>query len=142
VGEPIRELLRGKLPEILAGGLSASLGAFITTAGAVSLFFGVLRPAGIIAGLIIVPLVTVFMFFALAALAGGMIFPPLLSPLGFILSALYNLLDRVVSFAALAPGFLVPYPLPVSVFSLGMAAALICLGNRLLTLRKRLAPFN
>jgi competence protein ComEC len=104
MGEFLHGLLRGRVPEFLASPLSASLGAYLATQ-AVAAGFGVVRPVGILAGLVIVPLTTVFMIAVIAALPISFIAPFLTPYLGTALSLYYVLLERVVSLAALVPGF-------------------------------------
>jgi competence protein ComEC len=136
IGRAIHELIRGSIPELLAEPLAASLGAFIATAAAVAWFFDSLRPVGILAGLIIVPLSTWFMLFALFALL-------LPAPaLGLILSILYTLLQGLVSLAARVPGIPGAYPLQAALLSLGVSAALMALSHRQTILRSHLDPFT
>jgi competence protein ComEC len=141
VGEFLHGILRGRLPELLASPLAASLGAYLATSAVVAAGFGVIRPVGILAGLIIVPLTTVFMIGAMAALAVSFISPFLTAVAGMGLTLFYSLLDRTVSLAALAPalnsGWMRELPL-----SLGVAA--LCLfPGRLYSLRRQyLAPFH
>jgi competence protein ComEC len=141
VGEAVRELCRGKIPEALLQPLAASLGAFLLTAGLTAVFFGSLRPIGIAAGLILVPLTSLFMIAALVWLALSFIFPPVTPLLGRFLSLLYDLMDYLVSLAAAVPGIPVSRPLWVAVLSLGLSAFVLWLGTRYGALKRRLAPF-
>jgi competence protein ComEC len=102
-GEFLHGLLRGRLPEFLASPLSASVGAYLATQAVVA-GFGVIRPAGILAGLVIVPLTTVFMVAVIAALPLSFIAPFLLPYLSAALTLFYAFLERIVSLAALVPG--------------------------------------
>jgi competence protein ComEC len=138
LGEPVHELLRGRLPEILLKPLTASLGAFIATQTVTVLFFGVLRPVGIGAGLIVVPLITLFMTFSMGWLVLALLFPPMAGPVGIILSIIYNALDRLVVLAAKAPGIAGPDPGVVFAVSLGLGAVLVYLRKRQSALRKTL----
>jgi competence protein ComEC len=141
LGEDIHSLLRGRLPEFLGGSFSASLGAFIATAAVCSFFFGGLRPVGIIAGLFIVPLASLFMVVSLGALAVSFLAPPLFAPLDFILTLLYRGLDFFVNLMGKVPGLAFP-PAPVLVVS-ALAAALIFVLKRLdLRYRKGFVPFD
>ena len=95
IGKPIYSLLAGKIPDFVLQPLSASFGAFLATAGVCSVFFGTIAPAGIIIGLLIVPLTTVFMvgsmiwlLFDIFKLSGFLDIP---------LSLLYRLMERIVS---------------------------------------------
>jgi competence protein ComEC len=124
-------LFRGKIPESLLSPLSASLGAFLATSAVTTAFFGVLRPIGIVAGLLIVPVTTVFMIgsliwlalsFALG-LAPGILSSILSLPLAKILSFLYRVLEWIVSLAARAPGFEGTGWIPV----LALSLVILCL---------------
>ena len=110
LGENIRSLFRGRLPEALSGVLSASLGAFIVTSPVVALFFGSLRPIGILAGLVLAPISSLFMVLSLAALAAGFLPFPLWDFLDFVLTWVYRFLEFLVSLAGQAPGLLVSSP--------------------------------
>jgi competence protein ComEC len=103
MGEFLHGLFRGRVPEFLAAPLSASLGAYLATQ-AVAAGFGVVRPVGALAGLVIVPLTTVFMIAVIAALPISFVAPFLMRYLDMGLSLFYALLERVVSLAALVPG--------------------------------------
>jgi competence protein ComEC len=104
IGLKIAELLRGKIPPVLLDPLSASLGAFMATAFVCAANFGVLQPAGILAGLVIVPLTTLFMVLSLGYLALDLVFPFLTPLLGLCLSLLYKALGRMAAFSAGFPG--------------------------------------
>jgi competence protein ComEC len=104
VGEFLHGLLRGRVPEFIASPLSASLGAYVATQAVVAGAFGIVRPVGILAGLVIVPLTTAFMVGAMAALALGFVAPVSAGLLGAGLDILYRLLDALVSLAAMTPG--------------------------------------
>jgi competence protein ComEC len=127
-GPLFQGLFRGKIPESLLSPLSASLGAFLATGAVTAAFFGVLRPVGIVAGLLIVPVTTVFMIGSLIWLVSGFVLAPaalpgLLSSVpgrlsAGILSFLYRVLERIVSLASRAPGFASPGWVPVLLVSL------------------------
>jgi competence protein ComEC len=140
-GEAIREIFRGKIPELLLQPLAASLGAFLLTAGLTAVFFGSLRPVGMAAGLILVPLTSLFMIAALIWLALGFVLPPLAPLLGRGLSLLYGLMDDLVSLAAAAPGIPASRPLWVLGLSLGLSVLVIRLAARSGALKRRLSPF-
>ncbi|MDR1985438.1 MAG: ComEC/Rec2 family competence protein [Treponema sp.] len=136
IGKAIHERIRGMIPEILAQPLAASLGAFIAAAPGAAWFFGSLRPMGILAGLIIVPLTAVFMLGALSAriLPGNY--------LGVILTILYDVLTRLVSLAAQVPGIPLSDPLAAAALSLGVSGILMFLRYRQTLKRRNLAPFD
>ncbi|MDR1900856.1 MAG: ComEC/Rec2 family competence protein [Treponema sp.] len=142
LGEPVNDLLGGRLPRVLSGGISASLGAFIATASVVSLFFGTLRPIGITAGLAVVPLATVFMIGSLAYLALSFCMPYLAGILGRGLSLLYTIMEHLTGLASRAPGLEVPDAVPVLLVSLAAAALLLFFAYRDREKRYTLAPFR
>jgi competence protein ComEC len=102
-GEVIGEMFRGWLPPAPAQGLAASLGAFIATGAITVFFFGVLRPLGILAGLFIVPLTTLFMAASLGLIVLDFVAPFLSGLVSPLLSLLYASLGRLVSLAARGP---------------------------------------
>ncbi|MDR2795924.1 MAG: ComEC/Rec2 family competence protein [Spirochaetaceae bacterium] len=106
LGQGIAGLFRGHLPEIVASPLSASLGAFLGTIAVSILFFGSLRPIGIVAGLVMVPLTTVFMIGAMAYLPLHFAVPPLAQMLGRGLDLVYTILDRITLKAGRFPEIL------------------------------------
>ena len=117
LGETLRGLFRGRLPELVNGSLSASLGAFVFTAPVVVFYFGSLKPVGIIAGLIIAPLSSVFMVLSLGALAAAFLPLPLWSFFDLLLTGLYRVMEFTVSLAGRVPGFSFSNPVPVLVVS-------------------------
>ncbi|MDR2768061.1 MAG: ComEC/Rec2 family competence protein [Treponema sp.] len=131
----VEELLKGRLPDSAAKALGASLGAFIFTAPPAAAVFGVLRPAGIIAGLLITPLSTAFMALSLGA------FFPRSAFLGGPLSLLESVIRRCVNAAARFPGVGVSLP-PALIFSAALAAALVLAAKRRRLRRSYLAPFD
>jgi competence protein ComEC len=141
MGEFLHGLFRGRLPEFLASPLSASLGAYLTTQAVVA-GFGVVRPSGAFAGLLIVPLTTVFMIAVIAVLPISFAAPFLMRYLDRGLSLFYALLERVVSLAALAPGLAANGW--AREFALTLLAAGLCLypGYPYSIRRRSLAPFT
>ena len=118
LGENIHALFRGRLPEIVSGGLSASLGAFIVTAPVVVMYFGTLRPVGIVAGLILAPLCTVFMILSLAALLAGFLPVPLWDFLDIALTAIYRVIEFTVNLAGAVPGIETSNVAPVLIITI------------------------
>jgi competence protein ComEC len=104
LGVKITALFRGRIPPALLEGLSASLGAFIATASISAANFGVLQPMGILTGLAVVPLTSVFMILTIAYLALDPLLPFLSRFLGLGLSALYRGMDSLVGLSARFPG--------------------------------------
>jgi competence protein ComEC len=142
LGEPIGELLRGRLPPAMAQGLAASLGAFIATGAVTAFFFGILRPVGILAGLVVVPLTTLFMIASLGVLALDFIAPFLTAPVSAFLSLVYASLEWLVSLAARGPAFPVPSLSRVLAASGAVLILLFLLKTRYIARRQRLAPFD
>ena len=140
MGEFLHGLFQGRIPKFLASPLSASLGAYLATQ-AVAAGFGMVRPAGALAGLVIVPLTTVFMIAVIAALPISFAAPFLMRYLDRGLSLFYALLERAVSLAALAPGLAAHGW--TREFALTLLAAGLCLypGYPYSIRRRTLAPF-
>jgi len=97
-GNALSSLFSGKIPDFLLQPLSLSCGVFLTTAGICIYTFGSLAPIGIIAGLIIVPLITVFMIGSMIWLLIS--FLPFSALLNFPMTLLYRFMD----FTAAAAG--------------------------------------
>ena len=142
LGMDIRSILRGRLPEILNGGLSASLGAFIVTSPIVVLYFGTIRPIGIIAGLVLAPISSLFMIFSLAALVSGFLPLPLWNIFDFFLSLLYNLLKFLISIAREVPGISISSFIPVLVFCVLFWVLILYLKKRDDLQRRSIASFG
>ncbi|MDR3148119.1 MAG: ComEC/Rec2 family competence protein [Treponema sp.] len=104
IGVKLAELFRGWVPPALLGGLSASLGAFIATASVSAANFGVLQPAGILTGLVIVPLTSLFMILTIGYLVLDPVLPFVARLVGQGLFTLYKILDTLVGYAAGLPG--------------------------------------
>jgi len=140
IGESLNSIFKGKAPAVLLLSLSASLGAFIATAGVTAWFFGILRPVGILASLILTPLTTVFMIGSMVWLAINLALPVLSPLLSYPLLLLYRLMDRTAFFAALTPGVKGQPWLIISLSLLSMAVILWFEYRRRLT-ANRLEPF-
>ena len=117
-GQTIREILRGKVPNLLLAGFSTSAGAFIATSAAVAFYFGDLHPIGLIAGIIIMPLAAVFLLLAFISLVLIVIIPFLFIPLNFLLAFVYQVLEFIISFAGRAPGIHTTSYIPVLIISI------------------------
>jgi competence protein ComEC len=141
MGDALYRIFRGRLPDLVLQPLAASLGAFLATSAATAFFFGVLRPIGILAGLVIVPLTTLFMTAAMAWLALSFVSPWAASFLGRGLSFLYAVMDRLVSQAARFPGIPSARPVWVLCLSLGLWVFIVWLGKRSGVLKRRLPSF-
>ncbi|GHU24919.1 competence protein ComEC [Spirochaetia bacterium] len=119
---PVYNLIRGWIPDAVAQPLAASVGAFIATSTSVVLFFGILRPFGIITGLCIVPVTTLFMIGAFIFLASRGMIPFMDTMMDF----LYRLLDWMTVESARVPGLHTRAVVLVFVAS-AVAAAGICI---------------
>ncbi|MDR1211383.1 MAG: ComEC/Rec2 family competence protein [Spirochaetaceae bacterium] len=141
-GPWVYELVRGKIPPIAAGPLSASAGAFLVTSPLSALCFGVLYPGGILVALVISPLITFFMVLALIWLFVDVVFPTAALALTMPLSVLYRTLQTVSGAAGLFPS--IPVRGAPAVLAAALAAlALLYIGQRKMSLmRKRLEPFG
>ena len=140
IGKAINGAFLGKIPVLLLQPLSASLGAFIATAGVSAWFFNDLRPVGILAGLALAPLATVFMALSIAWLGLDFIFPFLSSLLGKVLFLLYRLMEKIAALAAIAPGIRAN-PFLVIILSLLITVTILWLDRRRRIMAGRLEPF-
>ncbi|MDR0784582.1 MAG: ComEC/Rec2 family competence protein [Treponema sp.] len=122
LSKPIYGFFRGWTPDPLGQSLAASLAAFLWTAAASAAFFSVLYPIGVIAGLVVVPLTTLFMVGAMLAMAVAFFPFPLLPPISMLLSFLYTVISRIVTWASLPPS------LPASNTTLVLTATLTLTG--------------
>lgn len=141
IGDAINGIFKGKVPPVLLASLSASLGAFLATAGVTAWFFGILRPVGIIASLILTPLTTVFMLGSIAWLLINLISPAMSPLLGYPLSLLYKIMERTASVSSNVPGIAAP-PWIVIMVSLLTIAVLLYLEYRRSITVLRLEPFT
>jgi len=137
----VDELLRGMLPGCIRSPVAASVGAFLATAAVSVAFFGVLRPIGLLAGMILAPAATVVMVGAMSWLVLDVIW----APLGFIVDKgldLVSLLSHeLVSLAARVPGVEIGNATLVVCISLAACALLLYLQRYRNMTRNRLEPF-
>lgn len=140
IGESLNDIFRGKIPAFLLLSLSASVGAFLATAGIAAGTFGTLRPVGIVSGLVLTPLTTVFMGGSMAWLALNALAPALSPLLSYPLSLLYALMEKTAFVSGKIPGILLPSPL-VWVLSLLLMALILWLDCRSRSVRNRMEPF-
>jgi competence protein ComEC len=149
IGLKIAGLFRGRIPPFLLDPLAASLGAFIATSAVSAAGFGMLRPAGVLAGLVIVPLTTLFMVLSLGYLALDFVFPLLARYVGMVLSLVYRILEKLVAFSSGAPGIAVENPAEafgfgawVLAFSVLLAALIFLLAERRRLAISRIPPLS
>lgn len=142
LARPVSDLAEPYLPKALSPAVGASVGAFLATAAVSAAAFGILRPAGILAGIPAAALASVLMVGALAWTVLDALLP-ILSP--YALIPLEGLLDLNASFMAAAGrigGIAVPDSLVVLLLSLAPAAVLVYLQCRGKRTRRRLSPFD
>jgi competence protein ComEC len=94
LGPILERPLEGRIPRLLAVPLAASAGAQAATLPVVLLAFGVWYPSGIVAALLLVPLVTVFLWLGLAWLV---LFPLAGRLSGGWASGVFDVLYRAIS---------------------------------------------
>ncbi len=142
IGAAADELQDGLVPAFVRTPLAASIGAFTLTAPVVVAFFGSLRPIGIPAALLLVPLASLFMVLALAYLVLAAAVPFAAHPLALVLSALYRVNNRIVRFAAEAPEWPLDNTVLALILSLAVSVLLLYLRQRINHTRMRLDPFD
>jgi len=140
IGKAVNGVFMGKIPALLLQPLSASLGAFIATAGVTAWFFADLRPVGILAGLILAPLATIFMVLSIAWLGLDFIVPALSFLLGKVLSMLYWLMEKIAALSAAVPG-VKANPFLVLSLSLLITVTILLLDRRRRIIAGSLEPF-
>jgi len=140
IGESLNSIFKGKIPTALLVSLSASVGAFLATAGVTAWFFGVLRPVGIFASLILTPLTTVFMIGSIAWLVLNLLSPALSPLLSHPLSRLYQLMEGTASISAKMPG-IKANPWLILTLSLLCMALILWFERRRRLSENRLEPF-
>jgi len=137
-GQGLSSFFAGKVPEFILQPLSLSVGAFLITSGICSFTFGTIAPIGIIAGLVIVPLTTVFMIGSIVWLI--MDFISLSFLLGFPLNIVYNLMHITASVAGNVPG-ISANPVLVLILSIMLIIFLYAIEQRRKTALLKLEPF-
>jgi competence protein ComEC len=139
IGRPLASLFAGKIPDFILQPLAVSCGAFLATAGVTCFAFGVLAPAGIITGLIIVPAATLFMIVSIVWLVFDMV--SLSGIINIPLSLLYQFTEKTVFFAGRIPYISVSRPFSILMLSLVLSLAVIFLEYRSREKRLTLQPF-
>ena len=131
-------LSSGKAPAFILQPLSLSCGAFLATGGICSFTFGMIAPAGIIAGLFIVPLTAVFMTGSIIYLLLDIFSISYI--LNFPLSLIYNLMEFTTSAAGNIPVISVNSAL-VLVISLLLSVLIVIFEYRRRTALYQIQPF-
>lgn len=103
LSERMSDFLSIIFPRKISDAISASCGAQFFTAPISLALFRTFAPVGIIASVAASPLVTVFVYFGAACIFLCLICPALVSPAGFLLNFLYNIIKAVVLFFAQFP---------------------------------------
>jgi competence protein ComEC len=140
-GPLIQRPLEGKLPRFIVLPLAMSVGAQIATLPLVVMQFGTYYPSGLLAGLVLVPLTTAFLWAGLAWLPIFLIpWQGLHDLCVWAFSAFYKVIDWCAWFFGRLPGIGVTPEL--SPFVVGFSvAAMVCLGA-VLPLRRRTAEMG
>lgn len=107
LGPLLNDLMVRVIPPVLSLPLACSLGAQLTVSPLLLATFGVIYPVGVLVAVILIPLVTIFIWTGLLYLLvsvlpfiGGLAGPPVSK----ILTALYQLLTAVLSAGSRLPG--------------------------------------
>ncbi len=117
-GTAVFEILNGKIPPKLLGGISASLAAQAFTAPVVVFKIGVLAPVGIIASIVLSPFVSVFLIAGMAGIAVSLVLPQLGFVFSYGLNALYTIIVVSVQAFANFPLLKTETPAQKAVFSI------------------------
>lgn len=134
------EFLKGWLPDSLASPLAASLAAFLVTMPVTAAFFGMIRPIGIIAGLVIVPVSTLFMILSIVWFCLQAV-PFVNDLIGKILDFIYTVLDLLVLKAGKVPGWEVSNSGLLTVFCVLLFIILFLAYKQIQKIRTYFVPF-
>nr|WP_303935352.1 ComEC/Rec2 family competence protein [Treponema denticola] len=102
-GSAVFDILNGKIPPKILGSFSASIGAQTFTAPIVISKIGVLAPIGIIASVIVSPLISAFLILGLGAIFISLLFPFAGFIFSYFLNAFYDLIFFIIRIFALFP---------------------------------------
>ena len=102
-GSAVFDILNGKIPPKILGSFSASIGAQTFTAPIVISKIGVLAPIGIIASIVVSPLISAFLILGLAAIFISLLFPFTGFIFSYFLNAFYDLIFFIIRIFALFP---------------------------------------
>lgn len=91
------------LPTGIASSTSASCGAILCTSPITLYYFGTFAPIGIIATVIVSPLISLYLLIGFIFTILVLLCPPFLIPLGVLLNLLYNIIDFMVCLFAKVP---------------------------------------
>ncbi len=135
------EFFKGWMPDCLTNPLSASLSAFFVTIPVTGAFFGIIRPIGIVAGLFIVPLVTLFMILSIAWFSLQAL-PFANELIGKVLDFLYTVLDLMVFEAGKVPGWEVSNGGALLIICILIFIVLFLAYKQIRKVRMRFVPFS
>ena len=138
IGKSLASIFGGIVPEFILQPVSASCGAFLATAGVCAFAFGILSPIGIIAGLLVVPLTTVFMICSMLWLV--LDFLSISAFLSYPLLWNYKLMEVTASIAGKVPGFSFNAAL-ITILSLLISISIIIIDYRRRKDLYKLDPF-
>ena len=102
-GSAVFDILNGKIPPKILGSFSASIGAQTFTAPIVISKIGVLAPIGIIASIVVSPLISAFLILGLGAIFISLLFPFTGFIFSYFLNAFYDLIFFIIRTFALFP---------------------------------------
>jgi len=140
IGQPLYSLLAGKIPDFLLQPLTASCGAFLATSGVSCYAFGILIPMGIVTGLVLVPLTTVFMIGSMVCLLLDTF--SLSALLNMPMSLLYQLMEKTASAAGRVPDISVSAPFIPLALSIVLSLLIVIFENKRRAVLLRLRPFS
>ena len=140
-GSAVFDILNGKIPPKILGSFSASIGAQTFTAPIVISKIGVLAPIGIIASVIVSPLISAFLILGLGAIFISLLFPFAGFIFSYFLNAFYDLILFIIRIFALFPlmtadSFFDSLTFAILPFTAGLIC--VCYADRKLKKRERL----
>jgi len=135
----ISSLFGGIIPEFVLQPLALSCGAFLATAGICAFSFGTIAPIGIIAGLLIVPLTTVFMIGSILWLLLDIFSISFI--LNLPLSFVYRLMEIISSIAGYVHG-IKANPVIILVLSIGLIMLIAVMDYRDKKALLQIEPFS
>jgi len=138
IGKALSSIFKGKIPDFILQPLAISCGAFLATAAVCSFTFGIISPIGIVAGLAIVPLTTVFMIGSIIWLLLNIFSISFL--LTFPLNLLYQLMESIASLAGKVSG-ISANPFFILIFSIVLIFVIIIFEYKKRVSMLKLQPF-
>jgi len=137
-GKAFASIFAGKVPDIVLQPLSLSVGAFLATAGICSYVFGMIAPLGIITGLAVVPLTTIFMIGSIIWLIFDFVSMSFL--FSFPIFIVYRSMEVIASVAGYIPG-ISGSPALMLVISIVLSLAIVVYEQRRRSHLLKLDPF-